>query len=517
MPFQGNPNAGQPDPALLNLLFQQKQRREEMAYQQQQDALAAQRQAQLDAAEEARKTEKHKMDLLVSRAGLVDKLRAMAPDVDSAQRTAQNVTSQNFTQSDLLGGGGGEDFASIVAQNDPTAGAQLQQSNMAEANLATQIAMASELQQQLAPGIDRGTAVDATLGMGQAVESERARTADIELQKKLGEEGRSNAFAREQSKTAFNRSIDKAHIDATIAAGGDARKIVEMRREATKWAVVAQDTRLSPQARQYAQQMYTDLQNDIDADALRGISGEVMADNQRRTAALEDYTAIQRVHTVTKAMEARMRMGDLNHVGTRAQLAWWTNNIQGIIEDSIGVPFIDYYVGSVRDEINKAMKAGDVEYADRLEREMLDDATLERIATGQLRDIDAAWVAVRANNPSGRTSNLIYEDIKNVTETIGITISSALAGAKLRSNLRATAAALEDKRNLLHQQWPKLQFDPQTGAWVPATKLEAADDALFADPMTQAVTNRVRRADPSKMSPGDVNKALEWRRQRAGQ
>jgi hypothetical protein len=220
MPFQGNANAGAVDPTLVKMLFDQKARREEMALQDQIEQAKFARQMAIDAKNEARADEKHKLDMLTLRAGLADKLRAMAPDVDTASRTAQDVTSKNFTEQDLMGDGGGQDFAGIVAQNDPTTFDQVGRSNMAEANLATQLALGSDLQMAMAPGADRGMAIDATLGAGQAVEADRARTAEIALEKTTDAENRAERRAMSAEARAERRAIaaEERALARTIAA-----------------------------------------------------------------------------------------------------------------------------------------------------------------------------------------------------------------------------------------------------------------------------------------------------------
>ncbi len=187
MPFQGNPNAGAPDPALINMLFQQKQRREELAWEREKYQIEAQRQAQLDAAEESRKERAAKLDELSKRAKLVMDMEAFGKPIDSARRNAEQVTSKNFTEEDLFGGGGGEDFAGIVAQNDPSAGSQLQESNAAQSYLAAQLAGAAPIVQELNPGVDP---VSSLFGAGQAVESQRGYEASLAEGVKIADETR---------------------------------------------------------------------------------------------------------------------------------------------------------------------------------------------------------------------------------------------------------------------------------------------------------------------------------------
>lgn len=189
MPFQGNPNAGAPDPALINMLFQQKQRREELAWEREKYQIEAQRQAQLDAADQARKDEIHRFDTLAKRVQLTKDLAEQGANVDSARRNSEQVSAQNFTQEDLFGGGGGEDFASVVAQNDPTAGQQLQESDAAQAFFASQLAGAMPAMQEVSPGVDP---VSALLGAGQAVETQRGREASLVEGVKVADAARTN-------------------------------------------------------------------------------------------------------------------------------------------------------------------------------------------------------------------------------------------------------------------------------------------------------------------------------------
>lgn len=121
MPFQGNVNAGAVDPGLIKMLFDQKARREEIAYRQQIDQAEAARQAMLDSKEQARKDELHRLAVFEKRLavskGAKEMGSSLAPNLDLA-------LDENAAPSDRQAGGasyiqGLQESAQLAAGFDP--------------------------------------------------------------------------------------------------------------------------------------------------------------------------------------------------------------------------------------------------------------------------------------------------------------------------------------------------------------------------------------------------------------
>lgn len=219
MPFQGNPNAGQPDPALLNLLFQQKAQREERAYKMQQDALAAQRQAQLDAAEEARKDRKAQIDAANALFDLQSKVEDRAKTLGEAQTTARGQVDKVAASAPVspqaapivnrepLPAG----IFPLMPQDETNALTQLQaQDQYLGPVLAQQAALASSLQ-----GIPEVSGLIPQIpALGQQAFQTKTRLDQEALQKKLDEEARKRT---ESDRIAYrNQEIgrqDRIHAD----------------------------------------------------------------------------------------------------------------------------------------------------------------------------------------------------------------------------------------------------------------------------------------------------------------
>jgi hypothetical protein len=522
MPFQANPNAGAMDPGLLRLVFEQRENRARLQMEQQKAQMEAMRQAKQDEREDA----KFQLDmalanqkLLQERANtagtiqtLVGSVGERAQAVDPGQREA----AQNSQFFGSVGDGDqqlGQDFAAAVLPNDPNA-------------FNDELALASTLtgDRMLDQDVDmaaqmRGVSRSDVLGGAQTQLNVGAIAEQKKLDKEMAKEGRQEdkerRLAQEAGARTTARALTLASRNHALSVGLPVERMESRRREMVRLAGIAGDPNADPTERLIASQTHTDLVNQIEQEELENVPGEALADRKARVREIREYNSMFRVHRVRKAMLTRAEAGDLTGLGVQAQLKWWTANVVGLVEDATGMPFVSYYAETVKDEINKAMAAGDVEYADRLRAEMLDDATLERIAAGQISDNDATWMALTTNNPSGRTSNLMYEEMRKVNETIGATISTALSVSKLKATTRSTARALFDKRNEIGEGWPgRFRFDDRTGAWIPPSRFEAADDALVDDPMNAPVEAAVRRHSPDRLNPTSIQSLIDFNRKK---
>lgn len=211
MPFQGNPNAGAPDPALINMLFQQKQRREELAWEREKYQIEAQRQAQLDAAEESRKAETARLDKLKTVAELQIKLRDFGPAIDESRRNVE-AKQTPFTSEDLFADGGGEDFASVVGGLDPNADPnRVRESDFAKANLASQLRQGASILNEVDPLANPAATL---FGAGQAVETQRDRKAELAKGVKLDDEQRALKRTIDTEKRGIENAVTQAGLVA---------------------------------------------------------------------------------------------------------------------------------------------------------------------------------------------------------------------------------------------------------------------------------------------------------------
>lgn len=292
MPFQGNPNAGAPNVDLLRFLADQKATRAKLAFERQKAEAEARRQAIQDQRDE----QKFQMDMLKARAELAGSIQSVfGPQVDAARRTAETTQATNLSREDLLGGGGGMDFASIVGGLDPTASSQVQANDEAQANFLAQAGAASDLMRSINPALSPGDAVNAALGSGRAVESERARAAQIELDK-----------TKEREAREVEREIAKAERDEKRTIRAEQRSVenavVQSRRiaEGAQMAQLESGDRLINHRHRLRQQIAQAEQEGRDATILN----EKLALVNGRISALRDPTSVRQ----TQGMPPKMRV-----------------------------------------------------------------------------------------------------------------------------------------------------------------------------------------------------------------
>jgi hypothetical protein len=432
------------------MLFDQKARREEMALQDQIEQAKFARQMAIDAKNEARADEKHKLDMLTLRAGLADKLRARAPDVDTASRTAQDVTSKNFTEQDLMGDGGGQDFAGIVAQNDPTTFDQVGRSNMAEANLATQLALGSDLQMAMAPGADRGMAIDATLGAGQGVEAARQRTAQIELDETLASEQRAEEAAVAASGRSLSNSIALSKLEEQqlidrqpkqfMALNGQIRDLVrkaENEKDPVKKAQLKQDA--------------AGLAAMRDFELTRG-QPEGAISNARELVALQ-----QRLDLGVNLVENLKEIDAVQSGGATADVERFLSNAVGLVND-IGQLFA--VEGGTFEQV---MNRDDVpaELKERLSTVLVKGMDPERqreLSTSELAMARLKWFLI-VEGSRGRVSLQEMKEVGNITDVNTFFTSQLRAKGRIRASLREIENANGSIMRSIKLLRPEASFD----------------------------------------------------------
>jgi hypothetical protein len=241
MPFKGNPNAGAPDPAFLQFLFNR------------QDARAkAERQSQVDRqktiasiADQRRKTEVHDLDIATKRAALLKSLNergeGIASGVESLKGRLQPEDLSAPAPSVQTPLDAGQDFGSIMAQNDPAGVAAVPQNAQARDALSSEVSQLAQLRGQ-ATGQGFDSAATSILGQGVLAQRGGEQEQGRELDKKLGQEGRDldKTIAKERRQLATTIASERRASKTRIS---DARSTEKARREGT--AQFAADLRVS--------------------------------------------------------------------------------------------------------------------------------------------------------------------------------------------------------------------------------------------------------------------------------
>lgn len=496
MPFQGNPNAGAPDPALINMLFQQKQRREELQWEREKYQIEAQRQAQLDQADQARKDEIHRLDTLTKRLQLTKDVSEQGANVDSARRNSEQVSSKNFTQEDLFGGGGGADFASVVAQNDPTAGQQLQESDAARAFFASQLAGAMPAMQEVSPGVDP---VSALLGAGQAVETQRGYTAGIAAAESDRQFNQQAAEARSVATTANNRSIDRMDHAAEIAAAADVRKIKTREKELQSLSNRLSDPKVTGPERELVESQYKAIKAEANADLTRSQAPEVVTENRRRAQENFEYDQVYDQNRSVRELVQRLESGDTSGVGVEGWASEVIGNFKDVVETASSIPFFDRYQSTLETVLNNPANT------DQEKQQIIDtffsQEVLDRVAAGQLTEQEMRWWFMYSLNPDGRVSNMLSQETRKRSDIIGPGVGPKMALSRLRAMEQRQSQYLKRKQAYTKKVDPTEAFDPTDNRRIGSNSLPLGAGPSVA-PKRAAVTK-------PRMSPQDAAAAIQ--------
>lgn len=339
MPFQGNPNAGQPDPALLNLLFQQKAQREERAYKMQQDALAAQRQAQLDAAEEARKAELHQAKLLDLRVKTANALQSQEKQIGADQKTADQAKGQVAQQFPFVSTPGrqtpmGTEYGALPDQSIQNAYTQQQFNDQIQAPIDIRQAMLASNMAQV-PGFEN---YGGSLGMqgflaqaGQervaAEEAAKSRFEfDRQAQKDIALQEDRQRFEASQAEAKFRRSTQKFGLEITALTD----QIAEQER------VLSTEPPGSPKF-QRAQVLRSRLELGMSKKLTENVDAGHMSNIQKFMD--DNVSLMQESETALRDLRAFEQLAQVNpnFLGTRGGFIQLVSNAAEGVSDVVGV------------------------------------------------------------------------------------------------------------------------------------------------------------------------------------
>lgn len=425
MPFQGNPNAGQPDPALLNLLFQQKQQREEMAYKQQQDALAAQRQAQLDAAEEARKSELHQAKMLDLRVKTANALQSQEKQIGADQKTADYAKEQVAQQNPFISTPGqqtpmGVEYGALPDQSIQNAYTQKQFNEQVQAPIDIRQAMLASNMAQV-PGFEGYG--DSLPMQGRLAQATQDRVAQEEEQKKIDAEARAEEKAVAASRRSRSNSIALAEKRAELAAAAPTEMAVATDRKIRGLSRQA-NAEKDPAKR-------ADLQADLraatvarDADMLKFQPGEAIKFRETTLARAEEY---RRKHLAVNMLKAIEQRPDV--LSFRPGATQFIQNVVGTTADIL--TFIAPTVNAVMQDpgISQASK-------DRVEKMFvyhINPDTGERLEEARLEEAATKWILSMGVNESGRQSQKQLDEWARLTNFSDALVSVPVAIDRLRA------------------------------------------------------------------------------------
>lgn len=477
MPFQGNPNAGQPDPALLNLLFQQKARREEMAYKQQQDALAAQRQAQLDAAEEARKDAEHRMKLAKDTFEMMNKAREQEAAIGSTQennRQAKSEIAQAYPFVSTPGtavqgpsGGMATEYGALPDQSIQNAYTQQQFGQQLDEPLNARIAALASVLKGISPEMQQyakslpGQGMQAEMSRGRLLEEEAAKS-QFEFDRQATKEDQ--ARAEEQ-----RNALELKRVENQNAINRPTEIIKTREKELQKLSNQIADPKITGQARELAESQYRAIRAEADADLTRSQAPEVVMENRRRANENFEYDQVYDQSRSVTELIRRLESGDTKSIGVEAWASEVLGNFKNIVQTTSSVPFMDRYSASLDSVLNNP--ANTTEEKQKIIDTYFSQENLDRVASGQLTEQEMQWWFMYSLNPDGRVSNMLAKDTQNNVQIIGPLVGPKLALSRLRAMANRQGQFLRRRRSYISKVDKSEAFDPTDGRRVASESL----------------------------------------------
>jgi hypothetical protein len=450
MPFQGNPNAGQADPALLNMLFQQKQRRDEIEWEKQKFAIQAERQAKLDAAEDNRKAQLHRIKLATGIADLKAKVDTQTTDLGESEAAANQQMGQVAEQAPV------SPYAQqafqpveqrpaglfpLEAPDQANLGVQRQAAEDIYAPvMAKRAALATTLSQvpELAP------IMDTLPQQGRNAVARQARTAGIELDKTTAAEGRANTEA--DRRTLIDERI--AQKAATLAyqrdVGSLSAELDSVQSTIEKQAQIMATAPIGSSEYARAKARHDNAKSALSKKLLSGVDPAHFTNLQQWED--NNVSFAQEAETVIADGRKFLELADKNKnfLGTtRGGLTQYISNAYEGIADVGAVsnqPLLQMSANVTRYVVDSFMNDPSLTPAQRdtLGREMGFNAegTLQARSDAKALSSQMAYMLTRGQNP-GRFSDGQYK--KNLDL---VRIDQGTAAQALR-NLRTGIAALE--------------------------------------------------------------------------
>jgi hypothetical protein len=426
MPFQGNSNAGAPDPAFLNFLFNR------------QDARAkAERQAGLDKAKareaEMDNTRKAQLHLMALRQGeqAIEKADAERSSRLADQATAgaqegeRNVQAQHQVELDQSleeGPLGQANFAQILAQNgqsDPSLlGIQqgpadairqdaLEPFNRANAGVAEQRGVTEE--QNISDIFSRAGANEVA--------------ADRELAAKVAEEGRATRAARATAVITGDATEVRAIAKDKRLNEAIANRVTDEVR-ATNRAITKEREKLEAaktnKKRDEISRNIAGLENRITQKENATLSGAAVKFKEDNFRKRDEHRSNVRMRQIVRQMISRPDL-----LGPRANISQVVRNLGGLASELTGrsedfaLDFAESkdFTKDQKELINTIFVMGK------------DPDTGEDIQRIRLEELRLVWVIENINNPNGRTA---IREIENIRKTIGF--SGAFVSAEMAAS-----------------------------------------------------------------------------------
>jgi hypothetical protein len=503
MPFQGNPNAGQPDPALLNLLFQEKNKREERAYQQQQDMLAAQRQAQLDAAEEARKERDHQVTVAGKLLDAQRKIRKEATALGDAQETARQQVGAVEKAAPVSPQAApivnGEDLPAgifpLMPQDERNASMQLQAQDQyygpvaaQQAAMANSISGIPELQslQRVIPELGAQRFATKTRIDQEALQN----TIDEETRKKI----ESDRVARRDDSIAAAGERRRARIAAQAETDKIKAREVELQTLSNKIA----SPKVAGQERELAESQYRAIKAEADAQLTANQAPEVVTELRKRANENFEYDLVYDQSRGVRGLIQRLESGDTKSIGTEAWASEVLGNFKNLVQTTSSMPFVDRYSSSLNAVLDNPANTS-------AEKQKIIDTyfsqeNLDRVASGQLTEQEMQWWFMYSLNPDGRVSNMLAKDTQDNVQIIGPLVSPKLALSRLRAMANRQDQFLRRRRAYIGKVDKTEAFDPIDGRRVASESLPMPTTGGAAAPIKPGLS--------PKMSPEEAANAI---------
>jgi hypothetical protein len=423
MPFQGDPSAGAPDPALLSLLFARQDAHRKAAADDQRNQILleqARMKAARDAAAEERTDREHRLTV-------IERLNALSPSIAEAQQNA----SQEFSPRDLSIEGGSRDessrFANEIASLDP---AGVNRAVSAQQVLGDRERFSADIQSG-AFGQNRFDSLASVRGGAQSSafteEREAAKAAQIAATNRE-EQARLTASAKPSAVRALNKSI-REELDIVKGSGTPREKELA---QANIESLVAERDRIMFAG---APDSFVKLRTDVRKDK-------------------KEYRNIVDMRTVLGVLEQRPDL-----LGPQANLHQWIRNIRGLGVD---------LATAIQPQVIKALSSPHVDaetagYIESIFIEGEDPITGASIEESRLEELRLGWMVLNATNTSGRQHKEQINRIMSLVGWSGPLTSSNIGIDKIRAADSVLNRHMFRLQNDLRDAEPEIEFDPKTG------------------------------------------------------
>ncbi len=463
---------------VLETILAQRTARQKQEFEQQQAVLAAERQAQLDAAEEARKERAHQADMATKMLDAQLKVRKELAALGESQETARQqvgavekaapVTPQAepIVRGEALPAG----IFPLMPQDEQNAAMQLQAQEQyygpvaaQQAALANSISQVPELQSLRRRIPDLAAQRFAT---GARQTEEKAAAARTEWDRQFGK----NRGA------AIDDREDQQRFTAQQAADAEERAIrrpveipKERERELQKLSNMIADPKIQGPERELAENQYRAIRAEANADLTRSQDSSVVTENRRRAEENFEYDQVYDQSRSVTELIRRLETGDTRSIGVEAWASEVLGNFKNIVQTTSSVPFMDRYTSSLDSVLNNP--ANTTAEKQKIIDTYFSQENLDRVASGNLTEQEMQWWFMYSLNPDGRVSNMLAKDTQNNVQIIGPMVGPKLALSRLRAMSNRQGQFLRRRRSYIRKVDETEAFDPVDGRRVASESL----------------------------------------------